>query len=154
MDSNQRHCKVELCSNWAFTGGLCRKHAALQLLSADTDVTSPVGKTKPNPMQLYVKTVELPSQPRAHYDLPSQSRAHYDAVLHKINHVLSSDSVALERTSGHEPPPAAATDARALQPQGKKNSSSASCDATSLPLLHLNLLRAVHLIIPLLFVRD
>ena len=110
MDSNQRHCKVELCSNWAFTGGLCRKHAALQLLSADTDVTSPVGKTKPNPMQLYVKTVELPSQPRAHYDLPSQSRAHYDAVLHKINHVLSSDSVALERTSGHEPPPAAATD--------------------------------------------
>ena len=107
MDSNQRHCKVEICSNWAFTGGLCRKHAALQLLSADT---SPVDKTKPNPMQLYVKTVELLSQPRAHYDLPSQSRAHYDAVLHKINHVLSSDSVALERTSGHEPPPAAATD--------------------------------------------
>jgi len=107
MDSNQRHCKVELCSNWAFTGGLCRKHAALQLLSANT---SPVGKTKPTPMQLYAKTVELPSQPSAHYDLPSQSRAHYDAVLHKINHVLSSDSVALERTSGHEPPPAAAKD--------------------------------------------
>ena len=107
MDSNQRHCKVEICSNWAFTGGLCRKHAALQLLSVNT---SPVGKTKPNPMQLYVKTVELLSRPRAHYDLLSQSRAHYDAVMHKINHVLSSDSVALERTSGHEPPPAAATD--------------------------------------------
>lgn len=99
MDSNQRHCKVELCSNWAFTGGLCRKHAALQLLSANS---SPAGKTKPNPMQLYLKTVHL----------PSQSRAHYDAVLHKINHVLSSDSetVAVQRTSGHEPPPAAATD--------------------------------------------
>ena len=72
---SSKHCDNELCSNWAFVGGLCRKHAALKLLSAPTSPS--VGK--PTPMELYRKTVHL----------PSASRAHYEAVLSNIDHVLA-----------------------------------------------------------------
>jgi hypothetical protein len=69
-------CQADLCSHQSFAGGLCRKHAALKLL------TSPTSHSKPHkltPMQLYRTTV----------DMPSASRAHYDAILHQIDSVLS-----------------------------------------------------------------
>ena len=75
-DMSSKHCQVEHCPHWAFAGGLCRKHAALKLLSSPA---SPSAGKKPTPMQLYRKTV----------DLPSASRAHYDAVLHNIDRALS-----------------------------------------------------------------
>ncbi len=74
--SDNRVCQSALCSNLAFAGGLCRKHAALKLLSSPNTRTTP---QKPSPMQLYRKTV----------DMPSTSRAHYDAVLHRIDSVLA-----------------------------------------------------------------
>ena len=73
---SSKHCQVEHCPHWIFAGGLCRKHAALKLLSSPA---SPSAGSKPTPMQLYRKMV----------DLPSASRAHYDAVLHNIDRALS-----------------------------------------------------------------
>lgn len=79
-------CQAALCSNWAFAGGLCRKHAALKLLSSPDSRTT---TQKPTPIQLYRKTV----------DMPSASRAHYDAVLHRIDRVLSPGHVNFETSS-------------------------------------------------------
>ena len=68
-------CQVEHCPHWDFAGGLCKKHAALKLLSLPSHSS---GK-KPTPMQLYRKTVNL----------TSASRAHYDAVLYSIDQAIS-----------------------------------------------------------------
>ena len=95
--SNKRYCEVDMCQHWAFAGGLCRKHAALKLLSSPN---SPTGSTKPTPMQLYRKTVEM----------PSASRAHYDVVLQRIDRVLSG-----QVASGHHPPAAAVREAATLK---------------------------------------
>ena len=62
------------------------KHAALKLLSSPDSRTT---TQKPTPIQLYRKTV----------DMPSASRAHYDAVLHRIDRVLSPGHVNFETSS-------------------------------------------------------